>query len=260
MLSRFNFRLLAISGCLLFGGVTNISTSFAKEKDGGVNGGGGSKIESLFKTKALELSTSLMGFDKDSISTLGFDPNALFASLNETGGFFVLCAKDEKLKQIQTENKMARVFNEVPGSVFLNCTDFTTSQWEEKLNWEKLENAIFILHEALRVMDFAGEDNYGYSKNYINALKKEDQKYYNELISILNNEREHCDISINYHLTNTEVRFIYRKSSGSYQTLYSHTYYFQHFREEYLLNRSTEDGKKIYDIFVGLLKKVDCSN
>jgi hypothetical protein len=263
MFNQLKLKFRDILCCLLIVGVSNISTASSKEKQGGVNGGGGNKVESLFKTKSLELASSLIEFDDESSSLLGFDTHALYASLNETGGFFALCATGERLAQIQKENKMARVFNETPGTVFLNCTDFSAQQWEEKLDWSNTANAIFLLHESLRIMDFAGEDNYGYSKNYIKGLKKENKKYYSLLLSLMSEGGSRkCSISLRTDRNSDDVfLFYYINKPNIYKSIYHGLYHSKNsitLSEAEILNKSSARGKEINDALVAVLKKVDC--
>jgi hypothetical protein len=190
MINFRKFKKLHFIVCILIIGLSSNLTVSAREKMGGVNGGGGNEIESLFISKALEMSESLMNYDYESQKLLGFDPNELYVTLNDREGFYALCATGTELQKIQTENKMAMVFNEKPGTVYLNCTDFKLDQWKTILDLNNLAGSIFVLHESLRIMDLAGENNYGNSKNYIKAFKNK-QKIYHEkiLYFLLNTDR-----------------------------------------------------------------------
>jgi len=255
------FNKLSIAVCLLIIVLSNFSTVSARERMGGVNGGGGNEVEALFKSKLLELSESLVDFKKDSQEMLGFDPNELYATLNETGGFFSLCATDEELLKIQTGQKMAMVFNDKPGIVYLNCTDYNTEQWKSKLDIDNIASGVFMLHEALRVMDFSGENNYGYSKNYIKAFKNEEKNNYALIQAAINNNTKNgCKIFIEKGLfdlapnvtvsVKLDGNLIFKKLTGSGRS--SDDY------KSALFNKHTDVFNEMSKVLISVLKNARC--
>jgi hypothetical protein len=253
---------IALFCCLIILGVSNIQTANAREKMGGFNGGGGNSIESLFKTRALDLAQSLIELSDESKKLLGFDPDALYGSLNETGGFFVLCAAEDQLAEIQKQHKMAMVFNDLPGKVYLNCTDYQIKEWEQSLDLSNDANAIFILHEALRIMDFAGENNYGYSKNYLKALRNEEYVFYKKMLKFApvfpERSELNCKIYFMINDDNIEVSLGYKG-----QDVFVKQYFIDQgmierpFRLS-VINQSSSQGKMAYKDLVKVIKKLKC--
>jgi hypothetical protein len=249
------FKKLALNCCLLLVGALNLSAVQA----GGANGGGGHTIESLFKTRSLELSETLRTFNKESQAILGFEPEDLFKALNNKEGFFVLCATDEILGKIKKEDKMARVFNETPGTVYLNCTDYNYDQWKTRLDLSIVENAVFVLHEGMRVMDMAGENNYGYSKNYIEAANNEDKLNFNLLKNIFYQNSKNCYIEFDCR----EFLFVedYCKANlylnGVQVSTKMYSTDIRNFRSQ-ILNKSSKKGVEANADLVALIKKVQC--
>jgi hypothetical protein len=241
---------LALMICLLSSGVIKNSTVFA----GGTNGGGGNGTEALFKSKAIELSRHIMNFEEESQDALTFDPFLLYATLNDPTGFYVLCATDKELEHIRKENKMAYVFNEKPGTVFLNCFDYSDKDWERRLDWSQDENAIFILHESLRILDAPGENNYGHSKNYTKALIKENKINTDRIFKAAYSETpaRGCRLGIRkdsvYLYVDNKVFF----SGGPYE--FSGTTE----KISQIMHSSTKGGKIAYQELVKALKTTNC--
>jgi hypothetical protein len=253
-----------LSGCLILAGLSNLCTVEARERMGGVNGGGGNFFEALFKTKAIELAANLLELTDGSKKQLGFDPDDLYASLNETGGFFAICAKGKELRQIKNENKMARVFNDKPGKVYLNCSDYSQKDWSAKLDLSNPASAVFILHESLRIMDFAGEDNYGFSKNYLKAKRSED-KFFDEKVrkyvrpSPPSEQKCIIDIDREGEVNSEAVNIFYNG-----QSVFAHTYNYtfkqgmeETFRSS-IFNQSTLAGREAHQDLVSAMKKLEC--
>jgi hypothetical protein len=244
--------------------MANFSTVFAIEKMGGFNGGGGNAIEALFKVRALELSESLLSLNEESKKLLVFDPDALYSSLNETGGFFALCAKNNELKEIRNQNKMAMVFNDRPGTVFLNCNDYNAALWSKTLDLSTDSGAIFILHECLRIMDFAGENNYGYSKNYLKAMRSENLLNSNKLIKAM---PEFVESPIKCHVVverESDHKFMMVYIIYNQKRIFGKKYKYDVWEEATekfrysILNQSSISGKTAHQDIITALKKFDC--
>jgi hypothetical protein len=254
---------IALFCCLIILGVSNIQTANAREKMGGFNGGGGNSIESLFKTRALELAQSLIELSDESKKLLGFDPDALYGSLNETGGFFVLCAANDQLAEIQKQHKMAMVFNDLPGKVYLNCSDYKLREWQQALDISVDENAIFVLHESLRIMDFAGENNYGYSKNYIAAKKNEEHVFYKKMLKFAPVFPEYSQLNCRiYFMANMDSVDVSLSYNGQDVFVKRYNYVIDQTMEERfrqsVINQDSELGKTAYKDLVRVIKKLKC--
>lgn len=259
MISKSVSDSLQMCTCLIFIAVSTFLTpTYSREKEGGVNGGGGNEIEALFKARSIELVDHILSFDQENIALLKFDIYELFATLHETGGLFVLCATGKDLESIRSENKMARVFNERPGTIFLNCNDYGRDEWRKKLDWNENENAIFILHECLRVMDFAGENNYGFSKNYLKASLTENKRYYQVLVQIIEDRNEKCKFSLK--LKERSGAIVNLKLKGNAHTYFSKRYSFHSDTNiiPQILGRTTEDGKLASRELIAKIKELGC--
>jgi hypothetical protein len=135
--------------------------------------GGGNLIESAFKSRALALVDSTIKFLEPAQERLKFDPYQLKAKLTVREGFMPLCADNATVARMK--GKMAMVFADQPNVVRLDCTHYTTKQWQEILNSSKDEDAVFILHEALRVAGSKNENSYGDSSSYLRAKHFNDE-------------------------------------------------------------------------------------
>ncbi len=164
-------KLLILILCLYFLQLPNQFTLKAASR-GGVNGGGGTDIESLFKTRTIELTKSIAELEEKYRLMLRFSAEELYAAAVAESSFFIKCAPEEseQLKTLKSKNKKAYVFNEEIDAVYLNCSDYKIEDWKKFTDINNNPgNAIFLLHELLRTTDTVNEDNYNYSKDYSKA-------------------------------------------------------------------------------------------
>ena len=175
-----------------FSAILPSSVAFA----GGAEGGG-TWIESGFKTKILSTLEQLQEFTEPAKAQLKFDPDEVAATLEAQGRLYVLCAKPEIAAQIHAKGKLAYVFKEAPNTVSLDCTHTSEAEWKRVLDSQEPKDIEFALHEGLRVMGRTDENDYSVSGSYRKALrveKKLTQKMVNSFLSAT--DRSLCRLDI----------------------------------------------------------------
>lgn len=214
--------------------------------EGGATSGGGHQIEALFKARVLAIADELTHLSKNARANLKFDVNALVGVIAMPGAFKPICATGKTLRRVQAESKMARVFSENRNVVNLDCARYGLAEWRKILLSENPQDAVFPLHEALRVTGTVDENDYAPSASYLAAAQEED-RVARQVVRELSRYRYGDKCSLQSHGLLTE------NLSGTRSSLTLSAYFTDILKEEVTFRNGSGNGNGFEDAISDLI-------
>jgi hypothetical protein len=157
--------------------------------------GGGHPLEAKVKNKLLLLMDEISLMSDAAKAELNFNYKSLKTITKLE--VLTLCATDEQLPTLHTQNKLAYVFKSNSRIIRLDCSsdDKTLAEWDKKLNSVDEVDQIFFIHEALRAQNILDDDNYEYSSTYSEAARKNTIEQNGRLFRLLHTRNNDCSLS-----------------------------------------------------------------
>lgn len=184
---------------VLFVAITQ--THVLADDAGGNSGGGGHMIETGFKNKVLASSKALTQLSAKARQQLKFDADRMDTTLNMPGRFFALCATGSELQRVRSEQKMARVFEERPNTVYLNCADYSLTDWKKAFDSKDEKDQSFFVHEGLRLVpeENVNENDLSKSSSIKSALR-EHSKFVKEVVFelVYSGKKSKCKVELDF--------------------------------------------------------------
>lgn len=140
---------------------------------GGGDAGGGNEIEAGFKAKLTNIAERALSMSPKQKEMLRFDTVTLHSTLTMPGGLRPICAIGPELVQIRALGKMAYVFNPSEKTIFLNCLNYSVTDWQRLFASEEPGAIVFFLHEGLRISpsgNLESDNDYTKSSSFTTAL------------------------------------------------------------------------------------------
>jgi hypothetical protein len=161
----------------------------------GAGEGGGHPLESKVKDKLVSIMDDILVMSDSAKSKLKFD----YQSLNTVVKLEVstLCATNEQLPVLETNNKLAYVFKGNSRIIRLNCSSEQgiQDQWNKKLSSNDDVDFIFFIHEAIRAQNILDDDNYEFSSSYVEASRKNVVNQNEGLFKLMYTRNNDCSLS-----------------------------------------------------------------
>lgn len=146
--------------------------------------GGGTEIEVMYRTRAIQIFEYLLSLDENIRKELAFSSWELLTMINNNDIYFS-CAGKEEQEILQALNKRAYVFEESNNIIWLDCQKYDVQSWKEFLAPKKylknstkrdflseINDSITIIHEVLRASGNKHENNYKLSSTYSKSIEK----------------------------------------------------------------------------------------